>query len=308
MKRIVSRKLPSGETKNVHPYHISMKGLEKAILCRDDEDYGVLVKYIAICAHRKNVIVIIYIAVSNHCHVAVLAQSYEDACDFADELKRMYAQWIQIKYREKHLLKGVDVEAILLDDDWYVRHALAYIPRNALDNISAIDKYKWSGYRAMFAPRLKPGEGIPVSKLTRREQDRIMHSREPLNDVPWLIDADGELIPESFCDHEYLEQVFNNDPAFWLKTIGALNPAEMEEKLVEAPRRMLPDSEFYKVVADIADHWFHQDLSELTDEKKKRLLPFIWRTRKTTVNQLARVFGLDRADVREVLNLSKANQ
>ena len=102
MKRIVLRTLPSGEQANVQPYHISMKGLKTAILCRDEEDYGVLVKYIAICSHRKNVIVIIYTAVSNHCHIAVLAKSYVEACEFAEELKRIYAQWIHTKYREKN--------------------------------------------------------------------------------------------------------------------------------------------------------------------------------------------------------------
>lgn len=301
MKRIVTRILPSGETQNVQPFHITMKGLEKAILCRDNEDYGVLVKYIAVCAHRKNVIVIIYAAVSNHCHVAVLAASYQDAADFADELKKNYAQWIQIKYSEKHLLKGTDVQAILLDNDWYVRNALAYIPRNALDNGCPVDQYKWNSYRAYFCGSDKTATGLPVNKFTRREQDRIMHTREPLKDVPWLIDSDGDILPESFCDVEYLEQVFNHDPAFWLKTIGSLNPAEMTEKLVEVPGKMQPDSEFYKDVADISLRWFSLDVAQLTKEKKYRLLPYLWRSRKTSVNQLARILGLDRDDIKKAL-------
>lgn len=308
MKRITTRKLPSGETKNVQPFHISMKGLKKAILCRDDEDYGVMVKYIAVCAHRKNVIIIIYGVVSNHCHVAVLAATFQEACSFADELKRCYSQWIQIKYREKHLLRDTDVQALYLDNDWYVRNALAYIPRNALDNGCPVDEYRWSGYRAMFRDTNRPPKGLPVCQFTRREQDRIMHTREPLKDVSWLIDPDGDLIPESFCDVGYLEQVFNHDQAFWLKTIGALNAAEMEEKLVNAPRRMLRDTEFWKEVADIAQRWFSQDLSTLTQEKKKRLLPYIWHTHKTSVNQLSRVFGMEREEVSHVIKARRIEQ
>lgn len=189
----------------------------------------------------------------------------------------------------------------MLDSEWYVRHALAYIPRNALDNGCAIDQYRWSGFRAMFRDKNKPLQGIPVCKFTRREQDRIMHTREPLKDVAWLVDADGELIPESFCDIEYLEQAFHHDPAFWLKTIGSLNPAEMTEKLVDAPRKMKPDSEFHKVVRDLAGRWFSQELGELTREKKYRLIPYIWVTHKTSVNQLARIFGLERDEVSGVL-------
>lgn len=301
MKRIVQRKLPSGEIQNVQPFHVSMKGLKKAVLCRDNEDYGVMIKYMAVCAHRKNVIVIIYGVVSNHCHVAILAAGYREACDYADELKRVYAQWFQTKYFEKQILKDVDVQALVLDSDWYVRNALAYIPHNALDNGAPVDKYKWSGYRAMFADKTQKTSGLPVNRFTRREQDRIMHTREPLKDVPWLVDPDGDLIPETFCDVDYLEQVFNHEQTFWLKTIGSLNPSEMEEKLVDAPRQMLPDSEFYKVVADLSQRWFSAELAQLPAEKRLRLLPYIWRTRKTTVNQLARVFGLERETVRKAV-------
>ena len=305
MKRIVSRKLPLGEIKDAQPFHICMKGLEKAILCRDDEDYGVMVKYIAVCARRKNVIVIIYCVVSNHCHVAILAATYEDASAFAAELKRTYAQWFQIKYQEKQILKGVDIKALFLDNDWYVRNTLAYIPLNALDNGFPIDQYRWSGYQAMFKVTKQPAKGLSVSKLSRRGQDRVMHTRETLKDVPWLVDTEGDLIPETFCDTDYLEQAFNHDQAFWLKTIGAVNSAEMEEKLVDAPRRLLPDSELHKEVSDIALRWFSKQLSELTKENKKRLLPYLWRTRKTTIPQLARVLGLERDVVSRGIKIRK---
>lgn len=311
MKRIVSRELPSGEIRAVRPFHITMKGLKQTILCRDNEDYGVMVKYIAVCAHRKNVIVIIYAVVSNHCHVAILAADYQDAIRFADEIKRNYAQWFQTKYFEKQILKNTDVQAISLDSEWYVRNALAYIPRNALDNGESVGTYKWSGYRAMFTPSSKKTEGLPVCTFTRREQDRVMHTREPLKKTHWLVDSEGDLIPSTFCDVAYLEQVFNHDQVFWLKTIGSLNPAEMEEKLVHAPRTLLPDSEFYKVVTDIVQRWYgpesghNQPVSgpaKLAREKKIRLLPYLWRTRKTTFRQLARVLNLDLESVKTALH------
>lgn len=297
--------MPSGEFCLVNPYHVSMKGIEKNVLCRDDEDYGIMVKYIAVCSLRKNVIVIIYTIASNHCHVAVLAKNHSDANAFSEELKREYSQWFQSKYLEKRVLRNTDVQALLLDSDWYVRNALAYIPRNAIDNGESVSRYKWSGYRAMFAQKDIPPSGIPVCKMSRREQDRVMHTRENLKKVPWLIDSGGDIIPESFCDSEYLEQVFNGDPAFWLKTIGSLNPAEMQEKLVDGPRRMLPDSEFFKLVNDISRQWFKCGISELPDEKKYRLLLYVKRSRKTTVHQLARVFGIDRERVGKALAVKR---
>lgn len=85
--RPVQRILPDGQAANVRPYHISYEGLEKCIICRDDEDCDTLVKCIAVCAHRKNVIVIIYAVVSNHAHIAVLARSVQAAEAYAAETK-----------------------------------------------------------------------------------------------------------------------------------------------------------------------------------------------------------------------------
>lgn len=306
MKRIVTRLLPSGQVRNVQPFHVSLKGLEKTILCRDADDYDVMVKYIAICARRKNVIVIIYAVVSNHCHAAVLAQLQQEADAYAQELKRMYSQWFTSKYHEPHTLRNTDAKAICLDNDWYVRNALAYIPRNALDNGCPVQRYPWSGFRAMFSRETDFPGSRRVAALTKRETGAIMHTRDRLIDVPWLLDEQNRLIPSSFCDVAYLEQAFGNDPAFWLKTIGALNPAEMEEKLVDAPRQMLPDSEFYKVAADTVNRWFNMEISELTAEKQRRIIPYLWRTRKTTVNQLARTFGMGRDEIRSALRLPPA--
>lgn len=297
MKRVVPRVLPNGDFKDVQPFHVMIKGLETAILCRDDEDYDVFVKYMAICARRKNVIVIIYIVVSNHCHAAVLAQTQSDADSFAQELKRMYSQWFSSKYHEPKTLRGVDSKALWLDNEWYIRNALAYIPRNALDNQGTIHEYPWSGFNAMFSTADVTVNSLRVSLLTARETQSIMHTRDRLTDVPWLLDSNGHLVPSSICDTDYLEQAFNHDQAFFLKTVGALNAAQMQELLEDAPYRMLSDSEFFKVIEDISLRWFGQGISTLPIEKKLRILPYVWRTRKTTVPQLARAFGLNQDTV-----------
>jgi len=308
MRRIVPRVLPDGELRNVQPFHVMIKGLETAILCRDDEDYDVFVKYIAICARRKNVIVVIYTVVSNHCHVAVLALTQSDANAFAQELKKMFSQWFRSKYQEAKVLRGVDSKAICLDNEWYVRNALAYIPRNALDNGCAVHEYPWSGYKAMFSKAPNHENTIRVSSLTKRDTQTLMHTRDRLTDVSWLLDSGYHLIPGSFCDTDYLEQAFNRDTAFFLKTIGSLNAAEMQEKLVDAPSRMLPDSEFFKVVEDTSKRWFNQEIAAIPLEKKLRMMTYIWRTRKTTVPQLSRAFGLDHETVSKALKRAPLGQ
>ena len=216
MRRIVSRVLPDGSLRNVQPFHVCLEGLEKAVLCRDDNDYDAFVKIICVAARRKNVIVVIYTVVSNHSHTTVLACCQEDADAFGEEVKKMASMWVSGRYGERKLLRRTDVKAPCLDTDWYVRNTLAYIPRNALDNGCNVNEYRWSGYRAMFRKNAAPSVPGPVRKvgeMTRREHRALFHTGDNLSGVPWLVDADGCLVPESFCDTDYLEQAFKHDQA-----------------------------------------------------------------------------------------------
>lgn len=307
MERIVRRALPDGSLALVYPFHISLEGMENCILCRDEEDYDAMVKIIAVAARRKNVIVIIYAVVSNHCHVAVLARTQEAADSFGEEIKRVYSMWFSRKYSERRAMRNVDVRAILLDSNWYVRNALAYIPRNALDNGCNINEYQWSGYGAMFRAKRSYPDGRRVTELSDKSKRDLLHTGDDLSGVPWLLDAQDHLIPGSFCDHSYLEQVFENEQSFFLKTLGGQNSAELGQKLVELPRKMLPDSEFYKNVNEISNRWFQADISALPLEKKIRLLLYVFRTSKTTVPQLARAFELSRQQVSAILKPRKVS-
>ena len=130
-----------------------------------------------------------------------------------------------------------------------------------------------------------------------------MHTGDSLKDVAWRLDAGNSLIPASFCDREYLEQAFEHDQAFFLKTIGGQNASEMQWKLIEAPRKMLVDSDFYKSCNEISQRWFQAELADLSIERKTRLIPYLKRTMKTTVPQLARTMGLSRNQVSAILGL-----
>ena len=301
MKRIVQRVLPDGYTYNVQPFHVCLKGLEQAILCRDDQDYDAMVKVICVCARRKNVRVIIYCVVSNHCHVAVLAKCQADADAYAIEIKRIYSLQFQKKYRIRNLLHRIEVKAICLDTDQYVRNALAYIPKNAMDNGALVHEYPWSGFGAMFSRQETAKTCRNVARLTFRERVAIMHTADKLSDVPWLLDKDNHLIPSSFCDCAYLEQVFNHDPAFFLRLVGGVNSAEMHYELEEKPYQKQSDSEYLKTVEDICNRWYKTGVALLSESQKRRIVPYLFRTTRTTIFQLARTIGLSPETIAEIL-------
>ena len=260
-----------------------------------------MVKYFFLCARRKNVIVIMYIAMSNHAHVAILARDRLSAEAYQNELKRCYSLYFSHKYKEKELLRRTKAEVDYLDTDWYVRNALAYIPRNALDTGCRVEDYRWSGYRAMFRQGGPTGKTVLVRSLGREQTIHLFHTRDRLSDVPWQLDTDGELLPETACDKDYLESAFYKDQAIFLKTIGGVNTAEMKIRLLDNHYHMHKDTVFFKIVDDLARQWFNVGTMQLTPEQQARLIPFIKHTHRTTATQLARCFGAERSFVESIL-------
>lgn len=298
------RVLPDGRSARVFPFHVSLEGKEDRVLCRDSEDYDVFVKIIVICSRRKNVILLVYTVVSNHGHFVVLCVDKTTADGVGDEVKRMYSMYFRRKYGDSGVMRRLDVDSQWLDSDWYLKNAIAYDMRNALDNGACnVHEYKWTSYRAYFAssdPERNP-LARKVSSLSKAERRSIMRTNDDLKGVKWLIDSGGELIPGSVCYHEYVEQAFENSPAIFLQKIGLVNMAEMSERLVNSPRTFKKDEEVFRAVSDICRRWFSCEVHDLPFEKKCRLIPYYFRSNRTSVPQLARVFELPKETVSEIL-------
>ena len=84
------------------------------------------------------------------------------------------------------------------------------------------------------------------------------------------------------------KSAFLQDQTFFLKTIGTVNPAEMEQKLILNLKDRQTDSAFILTVNDLSGRWFQKTPAELTLEQKTRLIPYLYRCYRTTVPQLAR--------------------
>ena len=170
-----------------------------------------------------------------------------------------------------------------------------------MDNLCTVEDYKWSGYRGVFRNGAHLENCRRVSSLTRREKEALFHTHDNLSDVNWLINKLGELEPASCCDTRYLEDAFDNDHAFFLKIIGTQNMADMDYKLVSGPRSLLPDRELLEKAEDLSKSWFAKTIAEINHEKKIKLITFLYRTSHTTVAQLSRIFGLERATVERIV-------
>ncbi|MBR3743479.1 MAG: hypothetical protein IKN31_00020 [Bacteroidales bacterium] len=294
------RELPDGTITRVYPFHVSLQGLEARILCREDSDYDAFVKFLCLSARRRNVILVIYAVVSNHSHCVILADSQNRADAFGEEVKRMFSMYFSKKYGDRSVMQRTDVKAIWLDSDYYLRNAIAYVVRNAMDNgARSIQNYKWTGFRAMFCDgRLPAGSAVrSVAKLSKRDMRRIMHTGDRLYDVRWMINADDELEPVSICDWKYVQDAFLEEQSFFMRLVGGVNTGEMSIKLVDAPRAKRTDGDLLISVNEISQRWFKTEVHNLTLEKKARLLQYIHHCFKTDPSQLARTFEIGRETV-----------
>ena len=300
-QRVVSRTLPDGSVVKVYPFHLSLEGLENNLLCRDEEDYDVAEKFMYVSAWQCNVLVVSHVVMSNHGHQCVLAPSMEHVHRMAEILKQRCSMHIAKKYGEHNVLLGTSADIQLLDSDWYVRNVLAYIPRNVMELGVRPEDYRWCSYRALFVNGVSADGMQKVSALTRREKEALMHTHLDLSRVSWQLDRDGHLVPVTCCDWQYQEAAFGHDQAFFLKTVGTVNCAEMEQKLVHNHRSMRSDAAFLLTVDELADRWFQRKPFELTIEQKIRLLPYLYHCYHTTVPQLARCLRIEQSDVKCVL-------
>lgn len=299
---IVTRTLPNGTIAKVRPFHISMEGLESATICRDEEDYDVMVKNIFLCSRRCNVIVIIYAVVSNHAHIAILGTETKQVNLYADNLKKVQSMWLHRKYGDKNLLLSKKVDISELDTLQYARNALAYIPRNALDNGALnISEYKWTGFRGMFSNGKAGIDAIPVREMTTRAIEKILHTGDSLKSVGWMLNKNGEIEPGSACDWKYLEMIFNNDQAFFLRLIGSVNVADMNYQLSLAKSSRMTDEDFLKTADRYSQEWYRKDTHELSLGDKAKFIGYLGKKVYLSVPQVARCLNMKREDVSSIL-------
>lgn len=120
-------------------------------------------------------------------------------------------------------------------------------------------------------------------------------------ETPWLLDADNHLIPSSFCDREYLEQAFEHDQTFFMKTVSGSKAAEMKQKLIDSPRQTMTDTDFLNAANAVSEKWFRYPLTMMPLEKKAGLVLYMYRTTRTSIPQLARIFEMSREKVSQII-------
>ena len=184
-------------------WHIYSDGTRADIPFDTVEDKVYVWNSIAISAESAGVRVLV--ATVNDTHLHVLVRGDEDsALQFKAALTRRLTKRFDRIYLDRQTVRS--------DRDAMSR--FMYVYRNCLDFYRKMPgEYPWgSGYIYFSELKSRPA-CTPLRNISLREQYRLFKTKKRLPEE-WLVDTDGRILPESFIDYGFVEQMFKTVRAF----------------------------------------------------------------------------------------------
>ncbi len=285
-------------------YHICTNGTECPPIMTKDEDFRIATNYLAITSWRIGAHVLAYCLMSNHLHVLVACKDRAAAVRLIRTFKQLYSTYLLHSYGTTKILKGKDDSISLIDDIRYLRKCIAYILRNPIcaRACSRLEDYKWSSYSCHFSDHSRIYTGRKVSELKDRGKKSILRTRLDLSGCPYLIDEKGFITSESFIRHDLTEKAFMNSGKAFISHIGHCNDAQMEYEMSLKPLTNTTDREMIETVERLAGTKFGKTLSAMNSSEKCAIIKNLYFNNRTSIPQLARVLGLQRALIRKILS------
>ena len=287
-------------------YLVTTDHLENRVWFRDEEDYVVGMNHVAVQASISDVIVIAFILMSNHVHF-VLYGEYGEVLAFINKLKARYSLFLSRKYHIRDFLRRNEVNVCRIDptEPEALERAIAYVQMNcvAARICAHPSQYPWGTGNAFFrADSMLKSAGKPLSALSKRARERLLHSSH--TDIPeeWRVSDAGYITPESYVAVKTVERVYRKPD----RMNYFLNASSKAKKRLETVDEHIPafrDQSILYVMPDLFQSLFRKgsfrDLSSSEQTEALRQIRFRF---GSNVHQLARVCGLSYADAARMLD------
>jgi putative transposase len=135
-------------------HHIMVRGIDRSNIFRDSEDKARFLERLGQNVQDAKCAVHAWVLMDNHVHI--LFRSGKDGISAVmRKLLTWYAQYFNRKHRRKGHLFENRYKSILCDEDNYLLALVRYIHLNpvrakVIQTTAELDKYPWSGHRAMI--------------------------------------------------------------------------------------------------------------------------------------------------------------
>ena len=229
-------------------YHLCTTALRDAVLCQDRQDYLFLWNSIAICGTIKGLRFFCLCLMSNHFHILLMATDKEIESFFA-RLKSRMGRYLKKKYGTTPT-SGMEYKLFTVSDRKAFCEETAYILRNPFKaRIDSPLTWPWNSASAYFLQAERIGK--PVSKMSVRDRLATLTTRLSLPGE-LRVSPDGMVLPESFVDSKFTENMFFGSTIQFFDLIKKWNLEDIVdgahgEAVVEA----YSDEEVIKGIKDI---------------------------------------------------------
>lgn len=285
---------------NIRFFHTCTDGINNGVIFFCDEDYHTANKICAICAYKAGVDILCYAHMNTHSHFVICCESEDKAYAFINDFKRDYSHYLSRTRSEFKALKKIDCIPKEVTDRFYLMNCIAYVLLNpvAAHMVNYAEKYRWSSIETYFSN--DSAISIPVCKLGTIKVRNILHTRADLSGSRICIDEDGHVIPSSFVNHRFVEQLFGSRQGLF-RSLHFTDSVKEEERY--APVKVSYSyTELVAEAINLAETLYgKRQLSFLTKEEKHGLISPLRKKTKATSRMIEKVLRLKRNEVAGIL-------
>ncbi len=184
-------------------WHIYSDGTRADIPFDTDEDKVYVWNSIAISVKIAGIRVLVATINDTHLHALILGENLR-----TERFRQVLKKRLSTHYPDIYLARDpVPTREEALSK-------FMYVYRNCLDFYQKLPgEYPWGSGHIYFSEKKNCFRGHRIGNLSFREQQRMFKTRERLPSE-WQYDADGRILPESFIDYQYVEELFRTVRAF----------------------------------------------------------------------------------------------
>lgn len=129
-----------------YPHHVIQRGNDQQLVFRDEEDYGIFLKWLRDAARRFKVSVHAYVLMPNHFHLLATPVDDTGLARMMQWVGRYYVPYFNHKYQRAGTLWQGRYRTTLIDPARYFLACSRYIELNPVraELVGATDHYPWS--------------------------------------------------------------------------------------------------------------------------------------------------------------------
>ncbi len=261
-------------------------------LCVTEEDFKTMNNFIAFAAATLKVKILVHTVMVNHIHIICSAD--KGVCvQFLMNVKSKYSRYLKHIGRPTDMSSFANEDPILLTSLKMIRNEIAYVVRNPFVDMNYTPYgYPWGAGGYLMNPMTKYLVGKSFSKLTILEKRVLMHSRD-VNGFDHFKVLNGMILPNSFCDIELAESLFNS-PCEYFTNISKYyeNYSEIAKRLGDSA--CLSETELFYVAQNVAKENFGiSNLTLLNIKQRMDVSRYLHRDYNAPYERLSRILKLD---------------